>query len=646
MLDQFIHALVHSKNQAADDLLLQALRLGTEAEQRIALDALMARKTTHGLRGVLSVHDNLSEPLQEYILNNLRAFYHVLAECGRGEDARLRLSAIRLIAAGREGKLGYVLTENLHASDDAYSKAACDALLSLARWVDRETEKLQKNPSPTGEDADERSAIYQRLMQQRPEIESAVARAINMHRGKHGPDLLRAALLLADYAQSRTLAIVQTPRHGGQSTMIRRLQQTPSSEHVSAFLLASGRGTLRAHFGSVFSHIDEAPVLDALLKKTHWLKDNHLQICLGQVSRGVWWETSELARDLERRGALDAARIGQWIAPSSIHEVEQDERLVMLCDHANKTAATNPTESFDARLRLLRIAMSRKKGGSVKLLRALLTDGDVRITRMAVREIVRRKPPDYENILLKLMATAPASVRDRVGRAIGQAGFEQFWQRFDRLDPAMRKQAGRVMLKLLPDALQRLQRRAISGTPEQRVKALQIAQELGVVDSIRAALIQLCGDAHPRVRSKATALLTPTPEAPNDALVDRLVHDTDARVRANAIEVIEGRGGDKVISLLAERALAANGRERGNAIKALCRMKVSTASKQLLGMLRDQRPEHRISAMWVLRQIGWWQMINEVGRLAKSDDNIRVRRYAIGVLKTVAELVREQKQAV
>ena len=129
MLDQFIHALVKSKNQAADDLLLQALRLGVEAEQRMALDALMARKTSFGLRGVLSMHDNLSEPLQQHILQNLRSFYHVLAECGRGEDTRLRLSAMKLIAAGREGKLGYVLTENLHAPDEVFTKAACDALV-------------------------------------------------------------------------------------------------------------------------------------------------------------------------------------------------------------------------------------------------------------------------------------------------------------------------------------------------------------------------------------------------------------------------------------------------------------------------------------------------------------------------------------
>ena len=72
-------------------------------------------------------------------------------------------------------------------------------------------------------------------------------------------------------------------------------------------------------------------------------------------------------------------------------------------------------------------------------------------------------------------------------------------------------------------------------------------------------------------------------------------------------------------------------------------MKVSTASTQLIYMLRDDRPDHRISALWALRQIGWWQLINEVGRLAKEDGNLRVRRYALGVLKTVAEMVAAAK---
>jgi len=62
-------------------------------------------------------------------------------------------------------------------------------------------------------------------------------------------------------------------------------------------------------------------------------------------------------------------------------------------------------------------------------------------------------------------------------------------------------------------------------------------------------------------------------------------------------------------------------------------------------MLRDERSEHRISAMWALKQTGWWQLIGEVGRLAKADENIRVRRYALGLLKGIAELAGEQEKA-
>jgi hypothetical protein len=60
-------------------------------------------------------------------------------------------------------------------------------------------------------------------------------------------------------------------------------------------------------------------------------------------------------------------------------------------------------------------------------------------------------------------------------------------------------------------------------------------------------------------------------------------------------------------------------------------------------MLRDGRAEHRISAMWTLRQIGWWQLLGEVGRMAKADDDIRVRRYALNVLKGVAEMAARAK---
>src|SRR5690348_331819 len=105
MLDRLVHALVRSENQAADDLLLQALRLGVESEQAVALGALLERKTAVGLVGIVGAYHKLPESLQHRILQEIRLFHHALAECCRSEQNAFRLSGMKLIALGRQGKL-------------------------------------------------------------------------------------------------------------------------------------------------------------------------------------------------------------------------------------------------------------------------------------------------------------------------------------------------------------------------------------------------------------------------------------------------------------------------------------------------------------------------------------------------------------
>lgn len=659
MLQPLLHVLVASKNEAADDLLLQALAVGVESEQAVILEALFKRETAHGLSGVIGFYESLPENLQLVVLDNIKLLHHALRECGRSDDPDRRKAALKLIALGRQGKLAYILSENLHDPNEDFSKAAVDALVALARWVATEAKRLQQgaafrvqgpvdaaaiassspNPEPRALNAALNLAEndYQDLIEQRPEIEQAVARAMDVHRGKHGQELLRAALLLCDWPGSKTMSILHTAKHGGQSPMVRRLQQPPSSEHVDAFLLGASHGQLRSHFGVVFSHIEEAPVLDALLRKTHWVKDHQLQLCIHQVSRGKWWSDAELLHDITRRDPIDAAKVAEWIAVSGIHDVMQDERLDRIRAYVG--------DNFDAKLRLLRIALRRpRRGSSVQLLKSFLSDPDERIVRMAARDIVRRKPQDFENMLLQLMTTAPESVRRVVSRSIGQSGFDQFWNRFDVLHRDTRKQAGRAMLKVLPDAIPRLSRRLLTGPLPERLKAMQIVQELDLCDTLRPALMQLCGDSNPKLRSKAVSILGEDP-ASAPTILDRVLQDTDPRVRANAIEVLEHKQKVEYLPLLAQRARASNSRERANAIKAMHRMKVKAATASLDLMLRDERPEHRISAMWTLKQIGWWRLLAEVGRLAKQDTNLRVRRYALSVLKAIAEDLQVKKRA-
>jgi hypothetical protein len=648
MHETLIEFLKHSTNLAADDLLMEGLRLGSEAEQSLILEALLARKTVYGLSGVIEQFEKLPPRLQSAILGQIKIVYHAIAECGRNERPELRIAAMKLIALSKQGRLTYVLLDNLHSQDEAIGRVAVDAIVSLSQWVSSSVRKLQDEYIPSASDAEAQAqavssepglpALYRQIIEQRGELEAAVARGLDLHRGKFVQDLVRAALLLADWPQSKTLAILQTAKHGGQSALVRRLQQAPTAENVESFLLGATHGQLRLHFGTVFAYIGEVAVLNALLRKTHWLRDQQLQHCMHQVTRGVWWQEIDLLHDIENRPAMEGAKIAEWLAASGMNDVTQDERFIRLADHAR--------QDFGARLSLLRTAARRKKGTSALFFRDLIGDSDDRIARMATRELVRRQPADYENTLLQLMTNAPPSVRRIISRAIGHSGFEQFWDRFDRMDRPMRKQAGKAMLKLLPDAIARLSARLSAGPVEQRLKAMQIVQELDLAPQMQEVLAALLRHPDPKVRSKAVTVVGELPQEISAVLVQQAMEDTDGRVRANAIEAMEQNITPQMIPMLSKRLRSPHSRERANALKALNSMRLVDVGPQMISMLRDERPEHRISAMWAMRQMGMWKLLDEIGKRAKEDPNLRVRRYALTLLKGVAELVENVKNMV
>src|ERR1043165_2607971 len=127
MLSQLIHALVLSKNEAADEVLLEALRVGSGAEQALALNALLRRKTPTGLRGVIALYNKLPATIQPTILRNIGIFHQALRDSARSRDPEAALAAMQLIALGRQGKLAYVLLEGLHGNHESVSKAACES---------------------------------------------------------------------------------------------------------------------------------------------------------------------------------------------------------------------------------------------------------------------------------------------------------------------------------------------------------------------------------------------------------------------------------------------------------------------------------------------------------------------------------------
>lgn len=629
MQEQLLSTLIASKNEAADDVLLEAVRLGDSTERARALEALLIRKTQTGTFGLLRMLETLPHDLKLTLIQRAGDLYHHLPEAGRSEDLALRVAAVHLIALSRLGKFCYVLSENLHHQDEKVATAAVDALVSLSRHVASATRRLQGGRL----DPEERKKEYTHLLDIRPEIEATIFRAMDVHKGSKTPELVRAALLVCDHPASKSLSILSTSRHGGVSPLVKRLQQAPDAEHVDAFLLGATHGQLRSQFALSFGAIDSPTVLDALLRRSYLLKDHRLEICMRQVSRGTWWGDGSLVKDLARHSAPDAARVSDFIAASGAHDVVQDQKLIKVHESVQ--------DNLHARLRLLRHIIRRPRGASLTLLRRFLDDPDPMLQRIATREIVRRKPADYNTVLLGIMKTGPESVRKVAARAISAGAFDQFYERFERLDVATRGRAGKAVFKLLPDAVMRLGRKLRSGPPEQRIKALSVTQELDLSNALREDILGLTTHESAKVRSKAVIVAGTLKEPVPDVLLEKALSDPDGRVRANAIEVLEVLKKGEYLPLLAKRAKSANNRERANAIKAMAALKVEAAAPHLMLMLRDNRPEHRISALWAARHVGVYKLLEEVVRLAKVEQDGKVRRYALASVRMVASKVKE-----
>ena len=682
-LDQVIAALVRSTNGSADDVLLEAVRVGAPTEAARALGGLFQRGTAAALAGIVARYADLPTELRPLVADRVGQLDEAVRDAGRTGDADARRSAVRLIADSRQAALAGILTENLRHADPAVAVAASAALVAFAEWIaagvrslqageggDDGTTEATKVPELTGvtdvmdvldEDAPSpphpvtASPTHDRLTRDRADIEQAVVKALEQQRERPAGDrvmmdVVRAAVLLCDHTGSRLVAVLRGTRHAGQAMLARRVSGTPGADAVDAFLVGAGHGGQRSSFANSFARIADAPTLDGLLRRTHWLKDAMLGTCMASVSRGAWWTDGELARDAAARHADDVARVGRWIAASGTDAGVQDDRLVVLY---RRLLSADP-DNVAARSELLRTTLSRPRGTSTALVTAYLADPDERLVRMAVREIHRRRPADHNAVLMTRLATAPGTARPVVARAVGQAAFEQFWANFDQMDAARRRAGGRGLLKLLPDVPARIVRRMATAGANvavfDRLKALQMIADLGVAQSVSGVLIRLCGDASPRVRSKAVALLREVPAASLDVLLERLLNDPDARVRANAVEVMDERTTGRAtvsatfVPTLVQRARTGSNRERANAIRALHRLRMADVADALNHMLADGRVEHRISGLWAVRETGLWNLAGRVGQMAKADAEPRVRQYAMGVLRAVSTMIQQQQE--
>lgn len=208
----------------------------------------------------------------------------------------------------------------------------------------------------------------------------------------------------------------------------------------------------------------------------------------------------------------------------------------------------------------------------------------------------------------------------------------------------------------------------IRSSVRERSIAIQLARRLGLASEIRPVLIEtvrvLLGagqlaDGAARDLATATSALADVPDTQATQLLDQATVSIDQRVRANAVDAMVQRvrtgvetQADGVAARLMELKDDAWHRVRGSAVRGLevltqvkldGPVRTPQVAEQLLRMLDDPRPMHRLAGAWVadrtlpghdLREIKLWpSLVTRLRSLATTDPDPRVRsraRLAIG----------------
>ena len=294
MIASVYSLLARHKSPAADDLLLEAARLGDDAERAAAVESILHRGTSRGLAGLVTLFNDLPDSLRSRLGESVERLGPAVARCARGEEPAGRVAAARFVAAVASPKLAYLLDDLLRSPSPEVFAAACDAVESLAHAAADDAAALRSG-TLDGVAAD---AAWSASLELRGRLEEALARAFESPRGLDSAALASAATRLLERRQG--VLIEAYRRQGGRAWPLvwSRLTRPADADSAAALVSCAARGPLRADLAEALARVEQPEVLDGLARDGHLLLD---PACEAALSAGVGLARGLVVANVARR---------------------------------------------------------------------------------------------------------------------------------------------------------------------------------------------------------------------------------------------------------------------------------------------------------------------------------------------------------
>lgn len=620
-------------DDAADLALIEALPAVDPPTQHLLLDTLFARGRDAGLAQLPELYDQLDEHGQQLIIRHAGKLFRALRMSIRSPRVQTRSNTIRIIRQSGNMRLAYLAALGVHDGAPLVRIEAADTLLRLCEDHRRQYDETCKGLCDAADTTEGiSSAIVNTLQLMREErqfLTSAIMEAVQTFESHLRMEVVEAAMLQVETLEDGIFENGSNRRGKLTHAMLEIFTRGMEPRFAAFAYIALRHKDLRGRVVSAISNCRDTAFFAAFIRFQWLARDPSIARSL-QLVRTLAWLSDGCNRafDLpEEHFPL----VPKWVLslglPSEV-KVAFIERFLML-DH--------PEANREAVWALVQLQSS---ASSAALERVLDCD-EPHLRRIAQNELNhRRRRAQGEH--RGLQSDRPVEWSRMLAQSRLTEDFDDFWQHFERIDPALGRAGGVFATRLVPGFVTQARLKLSARSAPDRARAVRMISILALCDSLRAEIFNLTSDSDPDVRAAAMMALGQIGDATSRRILERALSDEIPLVQVAAMRALDHMGAEGRGEAVLPLAQSEHAMVRAAAATVMLRLRMSEAVVTLVYMLNDSRPTHRTEALIVVEALHLYSLAPRVRELAETDNDPRVARLARHVARVLARPLTEK----
>lgn len=512
-----LETLAHSHNEAAVGVLAAGLEGRLPSIRLGAIRALCRHESEHAKRALVARLHHFDADQREVFCHSARKFVDVLSEAVASEDPQQFENGCRGILWLLEVDAATALVPRL--TPDADGTLAAETLWGL-------TELAAAAAAGRFEDLRRREGA-RLVAKTAAAVEAAMAKV-----REHGHAIVFHAYLRFARRDSRTLLeLLRDATHPCHELAVAALEN--EWDEFGTNLAASFLGS---------SHVPKA-VVEIISRRT----DGPFLAAVGHRAAALQPSELRAVKQLPRPAWLDEAAV----ALPRLEPGEQPGLLRLACvferDSASAqallTAAMQVNHSEVQRTALDELSRIAAPWADELIREALASE--LSPVRAAAAALLRERPvPDHLTRLVAMLEDGNPEVESIARASLREFNARQFLATFDALDAAARTQAGALIARVDLEAADVVREAIGSRSHGQRMRGVQAAAAMGLVDVVWDELAAALQDAEAVVRSAAVEAIAEASHDEAAALLATAEQDASPMVREAAKRAKSARGAE------------------------------------------------------------------------------------------------------